>query len=84
MNASNRIWAIGPQLAETLIDGGLRRAQLAQARAAYDITVDNYRQTVLSGFGQVEDQLVTLRFLQKQRSSRKPRWPPPSRRKNSR
>ena len=66
MNASNRIWAIGPQLAETLIDGGLRRAQLAQARAAYDITVDNYRQTVLSGFGQVEDQLVTLRFLQKQ------------------
>ncbi len=66
LNTSNRVWAIGPQLAETLIDGGLRRAQLAQAHAAYDVTVDNYRQTVLSGFEQVEDQLVTLRVLEKQ------------------
>ena len=62
----NRIWSVGPQLAETLIDGGLRRAQVAQARAAYDISVDNYRQTVLAGFEQVEDDLVTLRVLEKQ------------------
>jgi NodT family efflux transporter outer membrane factor (OMF) lipoprotein len=62
----NRIWSVGPQLAETLFDGGLRRAQVAQARAAYDASVDNYRQTVLSGFQQVEDQVITLRVLEKE------------------
>jgi NodT family efflux transporter outer membrane factor (OMF) lipoprotein len=62
----NRVWSLGPQLAETLFDGGLRRAQVAQARAAYDASVDNYRQTVLSGFEQVEDQVVTLRVLEKE------------------
>ena len=62
----NRVWSLGPELAETLIDGGLRRAQVAQARAAYDASVDNYRQTVLSGFQQVEDNIVTLRVLQQQ------------------
>src|SRR6202034_2829683 len=62
----NSIWAVGPSLAETIIDGGARRAQVAQARAAYQISVDNYRHTVLSGFEQVEDQIVTLRILEKQ------------------
>ena len=62
----NRIWSLGPQLAETLIDGGLRRAQVAQARAAYDVSVDTYRQTVLAGFEQVEDNIVTLRVLEQQ------------------
>jgi len=62
----NRVWSLGPELAETLFDGGLRRAQVAQARAAYDASVDNYRQTVLSGFQQVEDQVVTLRVLEKE------------------
>lgn len=62
----NRIWSVGPQLAETLFDGGLRRSQVAQARAAYDVSVDNYRQTVLSGFQQVEDEIVTLRVLEKE------------------
>lgn len=66
LNVPNRVWSFGPQLAETLIDGGLRRAQVAQARAAYDVSVDNYRQTVLSGFQQVEDQVVTLRVLEQQ------------------
>jgi NodT family efflux transporter outer membrane factor (OMF) lipoprotein len=66
LNVSNRIWAIGPQLAETLIDGGLRRAEVAQARAAYEASVDSYRQTVLSGLEQVEDQIVTLRVLEQQ------------------
>jgi hypothetical protein len=40
--------------------------QVAQARAAYDASVDNYRQTVLSGFEQVEDQIATLRVLEQQ------------------
>ena len=64
--ASNRIWAIGPQLAETIIDGGLRRAEVAGARAAYEESIATYRQTVLSGFEQVEDQIVTLRVLEQQ------------------
>jgi len=66
IRASNRVWSIGPALAETLFDGGLRHAQVAQARAAYEGTVDTYRQTVLAGFQQVEDDLVTLRVLEQQ------------------
>jgi outer membrane protein TolC len=57
---------LGPQLAETLIDGGLRRAQVAGARAAYAASLADYRQTVLSSFKQVEDQIVTLRVLEQQ------------------
>jgi NodT family efflux transporter outer membrane factor (OMF) lipoprotein len=66
ISASNRVWQFGPTLAETLFDGGLRHAQVQQARAAYEVTVDNYRQTVLAGFQQVEDELVTLRVLEQQ------------------
>ena len=66
ITSANRIWAVGPQLAETIIDGGLRRAEVAQARAAYEADVDNYRQTVLAGLQQVEDELITLRVLEKQ------------------
>ena len=65
-SASNRIWSFGPELAETLFDAGLRRAQVAQARAAYDATVDTYRQTVLTSFEQVEDDIVTLKVLEEQ------------------
>jgi NodT family efflux transporter outer membrane factor (OMF) lipoprotein len=64
--AATRTWSLGPQLAETLFDGGLRRAQVAQARAAYDGTVESYRQTVLASFEQVEDDIVTLRVLEQQ------------------
>jgi NodT family efflux transporter outer membrane factor (OMF) lipoprotein len=66
VNSKNTVWSFGPQLAETLFDGGLRRAQTAQARAAYDASVDSYRQTVLTGLQQVEDNLVTLRVLEHQ------------------
>jgi NodT family efflux transporter outer membrane factor (OMF) lipoprotein len=66
INVPNRVWSVGPQLAETLIDGGLRRAQVAQARAAYAASIATYRQTVLDGFEQVEDELVTLRVLEQQ------------------
>jgi outer membrane protein TolC len=66
IRASNRVWALGPSLAQTLFDGGLRRAQTAQARAAYVASVDNYRQTVLAGFQQVEDEIATLRILEQQ------------------
>jgi NodT family efflux transporter outer membrane factor (OMF) lipoprotein len=62
----NRAWSFGPSLAETLFDAGSRRAQVAQARAAYEASVADYRQTVLSGFEQVEDQIATLRILEQQ------------------
>ncbi len=64
--AANEVWSVGPQLSETLFDGGLRRAQVAAARAAYEASVATYRQTVLLAFQQVEDQLVALRILEKQ------------------
>ena len=62
-DAPSRVWSLGATLAQTLFDGGLRRARDAQAVAAYDGTVANYRQTVLSAFQQVEDQLAALRIL---------------------
>ena len=49
----------------SLLDGGLREAQTAQATAAYDETVANYRQTVLSAFRDVEDNLAALRILER-------------------
>jgi NodT family efflux transporter outer membrane factor (OMF) lipoprotein len=66
ISAPNRIWAVGPALAQSVFDGGLRRAEVRQARAAYDVSVDNYRQAVLSGLQQVEDNLVALRVLEQQ------------------
>jgi NodT family efflux transporter outer membrane factor (OMF) lipoprotein len=66
LSASNRVWSYGPSLAASLFDGGQRRAQTAQARAAYEASVDNYRQTVLSALEQVEDDLATLRILEQQ------------------
>jgi len=60
----NFFWALGPMGAtETLFDGGARRAQTKQAMAAYDGAVAAYRQTVLTGFQEVEDNLAALRIL---------------------
>ncbi len=56
-------WSIGPALAQSIFDGGLRRAQTEQAIAAYDATVAEYRQAVLAGFQEVEDNLAALRIL---------------------
>ena len=64
--SSTTVWSLGPQLAETIIDGGLRRAQVAQAKAAYQNSVATYRETVLTSFQQVEDEIVTLRVLEEQ------------------
>ena len=59
----SRFWAVGPQISETVFDGGLRSALTDSARAAYDGTIANYRQTVLSAFQDVEDNLAALRIL---------------------
>jgi NodT family efflux transporter outer membrane factor (OMF) lipoprotein len=63
---SNPTWSYGAQIAETLLDFGVRSAQVEQSRAAYDQAVAVYRQTVLTGFQQVEDQLAALRILEQQ------------------
>jgi NodT family efflux transporter outer membrane factor (OMF) lipoprotein len=58
-----RFWSVGPSISETIFDGGLRSATVAQYRAAYDQSVATYRQTVLTAFQQVEDNLASLRIL---------------------
>ena len=60
----SRFWSVGASISEIVFEGGLRRAQTAQARAAYDATVASYRETVLTGFQEVEDNLAALRILQ--------------------
>ncbi|HEY1911566.1 MAG TPA: efflux transporter outer membrane subunit [Vicinamibacterales bacterium] len=62
----SRFWSVGPQLAATLFDGGKRHAQTDLSEAAYDESVANYRQTVLTAFQQVEDQLSSLRILEQE------------------
>ena len=62
----SRYWSIGSALAQTIFDAGLRRAQTAQAIATYDENVANYRQTVLAGFQEVEDNLAALRILEQE------------------
>jgi NodT family efflux transporter outer membrane factor (OMF) lipoprotein len=65
-NWESRVWSMGPSLSWPIFTGGLNRAQLAAARASYDATVANYRQTVLSAFQDVEDQLVSQHLLEEQ------------------
>jgi NodT family efflux transporter outer membrane factor (OMF) lipoprotein len=60
---ASRVWSVGPAVSETIYDGGLRRATVEQNRALYDQAVANYRNTVLTAFQQVEDNLATLRIL---------------------
>lgn len=64
--AATSIWSVGASASETLIDFGARKSAVAQARAAYDAAVANYRGTVLSAFQGVEDNLVSLRVLSDQ------------------
>ncbi len=66
LRASDSLWSLGGSLAQTVFDGGLRRSELAAARATYDEAVATYRQTALTGFQQVEDQLASLRILEEQ------------------
>jgi NodT family efflux transporter outer membrane factor (OMF) lipoprotein len=60
----SRLWAVGPSVSQTLFDGGRRRATSDIALANYDAVVATYRETTLSAFQQVEDNLVALRVLE--------------------
>ena len=62
----SNFWSIGPQLAQTLYNGGLYRAALQQYTAEYNADVATYRQTVLTAFQQVEDYLAATRILSQQ------------------
>jgi NodT family efflux transporter outer membrane factor (OMF) lipoprotein len=62
----SRFWSVGPQLAQTLFDAGRRKSQVDISLAAYDATVASYRQTSLTAFQEVEDDLSTLRILEQE------------------
>ena len=66
LNASSLLWAVGASITQTIFDGGRRRATSDTARAAYDATVAAYRQTTLTAFQQVEDNLAALRILEQE------------------
>jgi NodT family efflux transporter outer membrane factor (OMF) lipoprotein len=60
------LWSVGPSAVVTLFDGGRRRAVSDEAKAGYDYSVASYRETVLTGFQQVEDSLAALRILEQE------------------
>ena len=62
LSAPSSFWAIGPNALLSVFDGGLRKAQVAQARAEFDASAANYRGTVVGAFQQVEDSLATLNY----------------------
>lgn len=57
-------WSLAGSAAETIFDAGARRAAVQEAKANYDQSVDNYRETVLTAFQEVEDNLAALRILE--------------------
>jgi len=66
ISGPSALWSIGASAVAPIFDGGRRRANLDQAKAAYAETIANYRGTVLTGFQQVEDNLASLRILEKE------------------
>ncbi|HEY6452685.1 MAG TPA: efflux transporter outer membrane subunit [Steroidobacteraceae bacterium] len=66
LSAHNSLWSVGPELAETLFNGGARLGTNREARASYDQAVASYRATVLAAFQSVEDDLSSLRVLERQ------------------
>ncbi len=70
-NASSLAWSLGVSLAETIFDGGARTARVEEAQASWKQTVAQYRQTVLSAFSAVEDQLSAASSLEQQQALRK-------------
>ena len=63
LNVQSTVWAVGADAAEAIFTGGARRAQTQFAKAGYDATVAGYRNTVLSAFGEVQDDVTGLIVL---------------------
>jgi NodT family efflux transporter outer membrane factor (OMF) lipoprotein len=70
-SVSSLVWSVGASLAQTLFNAGATREAVAGTRAAYNVTVAQYRQTVLFAFQNVEDQLIATRVLQQQQALRR-------------
>jgi NodT family efflux transporter outer membrane factor (OMF) lipoprotein len=66
LNASSLLWAVGASITQTIFDAGRRRATSDATIALYDATVAGYRQTTLTAFQQVEDNLAALRVLEQE------------------
>jgi NodT family efflux transporter outer membrane factor (OMF) lipoprotein len=66
ISLANEVWTISGSVAQTAFNAGLFDAQVEAAMASYQQSVANYRQTVLTAFQQVEDQLAAIRILARQ------------------
>jgi NodT family efflux transporter outer membrane factor (OMF) lipoprotein len=64
MSGPSRFWSVGPAISQTIFDGGLRRAQTEEARAVYESSVAQYRESALSAFQEIENNLAALRILE--------------------
>jgi len=66
LDSASRFWSVGPSVSETIYDGGLRRATVNQYIATYNADLAAYRESVLTAFQQVEDNLAAVRILSQQ------------------
>jgi NodT family efflux transporter outer membrane factor (OMF) lipoprotein len=71
LNWPSRFWAVGPSVLQTVFDGGRRRAQQQASEFNYDAAVATYRQSTLDAFQQVEDNLASLRVLEKETATQR-------------
>lgn len=71
ITSSNSLWSYGASIAETIFDGGARRARVNEAKASHDQAVAQYRQTVLTALQDVEDQLAATKVLAQQSELRR-------------
>jgi NodT family efflux transporter outer membrane factor (OMF) lipoprotein len=65
-SAPAQFWSLGPQLAALIFDGGARQAQIAQARAQFDVQTAIYRQTVLNALQEVENAMIQMRVFEQE------------------
>ncbi len=66
LSMPNLMWSLGPEMSLALFDGGASKAQIKSARSQYESSVASYRQTILSAFAEVEEQLALLKSLEEQ------------------
>jgi NodT family efflux transporter outer membrane factor (OMF) lipoprotein len=68
-NVGSTFWALGANVAESIFTGGARRAQVEFAKSGYDISVANYRQSVLAAMQEVQDDVTGLTVLEQARDT---------------